>query len=64
LTAQKWSFVKWVRKVDRLCQQHLYCTWADLAGDPEPLVGGWKAGDSPEAFVRGQADRYDLEWRD
>lgn len=54
----------WTRSVDVLCRQHLACSWQDLSGDPEPLAGGYEAGQTPMEFVRWFAEKYDLAWVD
>lgn len=58
-----WYFVDWCVETDRLCREHLACNWADLAGDPEPLVWAFNDKQTPEEFVRWVHDKYDLEWR-
>jgi hypothetical protein len=58
------NFDEWCLTVDALCRTHLACGWRDLAGDPEPLERAFEAGESPMAFVRWWADKYDLIWVD
>lgn len=59
---RSWPFVDWCVEADRLCRIHLGCSWADLAGDPEPLVAAFTARESPAEFVTRYHDRYDLQW--
>jgi hypothetical protein len=56
------NFDEWCLTVDALCRAHLACGWRDLAGDREPLERGYEAGESPSAFVRWFAEKYDLIW--
>jgi hypothetical protein len=56
------TFEQWSRDVDALCVKHLGCTWADLAGDPEPLQRSFAAGESPTQFVQWWAEKYGLTW--
>lgn len=58
------TFDDWVREVDGLCRKHLRCSWAELAGDIDPLERGYRAGDSPRQFVEWLAAKYDLTWVD
>jgi hypothetical protein len=56
------TFESWAVSVNRLCVDHLACSWAELAGDPEPLLAAFSDGESPEAFVARLRDKFDLEW--
>lgn len=56
------SFVDWCAETDRLCRVHLACSWAELAGDAEPLATAFADGETPAEFVIRQHDKYDLEW--
>lgn len=56
------NFEQWRASVDRLCVEHLACSWLDLAGDREPLETAFHCGDSPEAFVVRLHEKYDLIW--
>ena len=58
------TFDQWARDVDALCVKHLCCTWADLAGDPEPLERGFASGETPMQFVQWLTEKYDLAWVD
>lgn len=57
-----WTFVEWCAETDRLCRAHLACSWAELAGDPEPLVVAFDDKESPADFVIRHRNKYDLEW--
>lgn len=57
-----WSFVDWCVETDRLCREHLACSWAELAGDPEPLVAAFKDRMTPHDFVIWYRDKYALDW--
>ncbi|MCC7043454.1 MAG: hypothetical protein IT183_06310 [Acidobacteria bacterium] len=56
------TFEQWARDVDVLCVKHLCCTWADLAGDSEPLERSFTSGEMPRQFVRWWAEKYGLVW--
>ena len=56
------TFDRWARDVDVLCVKHLCCTWADLAGDPEPLERSFASGETPIQFVQWLAEKYELTW--
>lgn len=58
------KFQRWRRTVDALCEAHLGVGWDDLCGDQGPLEQAFAAGDTPLAFVRWWAERYDLAWID
>jgi hypothetical protein len=55
-------FRLWCDQVDMLCRKHLYCSWAELAGDVEPLQTAFDNHETPLEFVRGWRDHYELEW--
>jgi len=57
-----WHFIDWCTEVDRLCRAHLACSWAELAGDPEPLVRAFHDKETPEEFVQWVHEKYDLDW--
>ena len=56
------AFEQWARDVDTLCVKHLCCTWADLAGDLEPLQRSFTSGETPMHFVQWWAEKYGLVW--
>jgi hypothetical protein len=58
------SFDEWALTVDALCREHLACGWHDLCGDLSPLRIAFAADESPTAFVRWWANKYDLQWQD
>lgn len=53
---------QWSRDVNLLCVKHLSCTWADLAGDLEPLERSFSSGETPMQFVQWWAEKYGLVW--
>ena len=53
------TFEQWARDVDSLCVRHLCCTWADLAGDSEPLERSFTSGETPMQFVRWWTEQRD-----
>jgi hypothetical protein len=55
-------FARYAAEIDRLCRKHLACSWADLAGDKEPLEEAHKAGTEPLEFVKEFREHYELEW--
>jgi len=57
-----WTFVDWCSETDRLCRVHIGCSWAELAGDPEPLAGAFIDHETPVAFVIRQHQKFGLEW--
>jgi hypothetical protein len=57
-------FARYCAEIDRLCRQHLVTSWADLAGDMEPLQEAHAAGTAPLEFVKEFREHYELEWRD
>jgi len=58
----RWHFVDWCCETDRLCQVHLGCTWAELAGDPEPLAAAFIDHETPAEFVIRQHQKFGLQW--
>ena len=56
------NFDEWAKAVDALCHAHLACGWGDLCGDVQPLRTAFDIGESPMAFVRWWAEKYDLQW--
>lgn len=56
------TFDQWKGEVDALCVKHLCCTWADLAGDPDPLERSFASGETPEQFVQWWAEKHGLTW--
>ena len=64
MTRTSITFEHWILEVDRLCRAHLACSWNDLCGDIAPLRSAFDVGEHPLQFVRGWAEKYDLEWND
>jgi hypothetical protein len=56
------TFESWAASVDQLCVNHLACSWAEFAGDVEPLQSAFNDGESPEQFVVRIRDKFDLIW--
>jgi hypothetical protein len=57
-------FDQWALAVDAHCRTHLACGWHDLCGDRAPLLVAFEARETPLAFVRWWAEKYDLCWSD
>lgn len=56
------TFEHFAREVDALCVKHLGCTWAELAGDREPLETSFNDGWTPMQFVQWWGEKYGLRW--
>ena len=58
--ARRAAFERYESAVSRAMLARYGITWADAAGDREPLERALEMSESPEAFVRWWGEKYDL----